>query len=93
MSLWNIKFFQNLRAVNLVETSVVKYANLFAQVSDIEPSWSSCYGICPNISTTIFHCFLAQVLLFMQLFLKILCGMANCVDPDQTALEGASEIV
>ena len=25
----------------------------------------------------------------MQLFLKILCGIANSVDPDQIALEGA----
>ena len=29
--------------------------------------------------------FFAQILLFMQFFLKILCGMANSVDRDQTA--------
>ena len=42
------------------------------------------YGKCPKTSNTLFHTFLAQILLFMQLFLKILSGMANCVDPDQT---------
>ena len=32
------------RAVNLAETStlIYKYANLFVQVSNIGPSWSSC---------------------------------------------------
>ena len=29
------------------------------------------------------HSILWPGLLFMELFLKILCGMANCVDPDQ----------
>ena len=29
--------------------------------------------------------FLVSSLLFMQLFLKMLSGMANSVDPDQTA--------
>ena len=33
--------------------------------------------------------FLAWILFFMQLFLKILCGKINSVDPDQTAPEGA----
>ena len=32
---------------------------------------------------------MAQILIFMQLFLKILSGMANSVDPDQTAPSGA----
>ena len=31
----------------------------------------------------------ALILLFMQQFLKILNGMANSVDPDQTAPSGA----
>ena len=43
------------------------------------------YGKCPKLSNTLFHTFWSG-LLFMQLFLKILCGMANSVDPDQTAL-------
>ena len=31
------------------------------------------------------HTFFTQILLFMQLFPKIPSGMANSVDPDQTA--------
>ena len=46
------------------------------------------YGKCPNISNTIPYYFgLKHV--FMQLFLKILSGMANSGDPDQTAPSGA----
>ena len=33
--------------------------------------------------------FFGIILLFMQFFLKILSGLANSVDPDQTAPEGA----
>ena len=33
--------------------------------------------------------FWPEFFFFMQLFLKILSGMANSVDPDQTAPEGA----
>ena len=47
------------------------------------------YGKCPNISNTLYITFFAYILLFMQLFRKILCGMANSVDPDQTTPEGA----
>ena len=36
-----------------------------------------------------FQTLFSQILLFMQLFLKILRGMASSVDPDQTAPEGA----
>ena len=36
----------------------------------------------------LFHfSFFTKILLFMQLFLKINSGMANSVDPDQTAPE------
>ena len=38
---------------------------------------------------TLFHTILALSLLSMPLLLKILCGMANSVDPDQTAPSGA----
>ena len=38
----------------------------------------------PKISS-----FFCLTFAFMQLFLKILSGMANSVDPDQTAPEGA----
>ena len=43
------------------------------------------YGKCPKISNTLFGTILALILLFMQLFLNILSGMSNIVDPDQTA--------
>ena len=43
------------------------------------------FSKCPKISNTLFHTFLVQILLFMQLFPKIPCGMANSGDPDQTA--------
>ena len=43
------------------------------------------YGKCPKISNTLFQTSLAESLLFMQLSLKILSGMANSVDPEQTA--------
>ena len=46
------------------------------------------YSKCPQISNTLFHTILAQILLFKQLFLKILSGPENSVDPDQTALSG-----
>ena len=56
-----------------------------------------CTNFCINIHTgpesknlnTLFHTYMAESLLFMQLFLKILSGMANSVDPDQTAPKGA----
>ena len=40
------------------------------------------YGKYPKILNTLFHTFLAQILLFMQLFPKIASGMANSADPD-----------
>ena len=43
---------------------------------------SHLYDKCPKILKTLFHTILS---LFMQLFLEILSGMANSVDPDQTA--------
>ena len=49
----------------------------------------SIYGKCSKISNTLFHIFLAYILLFMLLFLKVLHGMANIVDSDQTAPWGA----
>ena len=48
--------------------------------------WKSSYD---KISNTLFYTFLAQILLFMQFFPKIPSGMANSVDPDQTAPSGA----
>ena len=39
--------------------------------------------------TTLFHTILAKIVLFMQLFLKMLSGIANNVDPNQTAPSGA----
>ena len=47
------------------------------------------YGKCLKISNTLFHTFLAQSLLFMQLFPKIPSEMPNSIDPDQTAPEAA----
>ena len=47
------------------------------------------YGKFPKISNTLFSTFLAQILRFMQLFLKILSGMADSVDLDETAPSGA----
>ena len=44
------------------------------------------YAKCLKISNTLFHTFCAYFFfLFMQLFLNILSGMVNRVDPDQTA--------
>ena len=49
------------------------------------------YGKCPKLSNTLFYTFLAQILLFMQMFPKVHVpnGMANSVNPDQTAPSGA----
>ena len=44
--------------------------------------YSVVYGKCPKILNALFHTFLA--FLFIQLFFKVLSGMANSVDPDQT---------
>ena len=41
------------------------------------------FGKCPKISNTLFHTYFASILLFMQLFLKILSGIANSVDRNQ----------
>ena len=46
-------------------------------------------GKCPKISNILFYIFLAYIFLFMQFLLKILGGMANSVDPDQTSPSGA----
>ena len=46
------------------------------------------YGKCPEVSNTLFHTFLAKILLFRQLVFKILSEMANSADPDQTADQG-----
>ena len=40
-----------------------------------------------KISNTLFPYFFGQKYAFVQLFLKILSGMANSVDPDPTAPE------
>ena len=54
------------------------------------------HGKCFKISNSLFHTFLAknfgQKFAFMQSFLKILSGMANSVDPDQTAPEEQSDL-
>ena len=47
------------------------------------------YGKYPKILNTLFHTFLACFWLFVQLFLKILSGMANSVDPYQIAPSGS----
>ena len=47
------------------------------------------YSKCPKILNTLFHTFFGVFSLLMQLFLKMLSGMANSVDPDQTAPSGA----
>ena len=47
------------------------------------------YGRCPKISNTLLDTFLAYIVLFLQSFLKIFGEMAQSVDPDQTAPEGA----
>ena len=44
----------------------------------------------PKISITLFYSVLALILLYMHLLLKMLSGMANIVDPDQTAPEVAA---
>ena len=47
------------------------------------------YGKCPKILNTLFRTSSVYILLFIQLFLEILSGMANSVGPDQTAPSGA----
>ena len=47
-----------------------------------------CKGICIACDA-LFHSFVALCLLFMQLFLKILSGMASTVDPEQSGSSGA----
>ena len=47
------------------------------------------YGKCPKTLNTLFHTIWAEISFFMQRFLKILCGMTNGADPDQTAPSGA----
>ena len=46
------------------------------------------YGKCPKISNFVPYLF-CQHFAFTHLFLEILSGMANSVDPDQTAPSGA----
>ena len=47
------------------------------------------YGKCRKILNTLLHTFLAEILLFMQFFPKILSRIENRVDLDQTAPSGA----
>ena len=48
------------------------------------------YGKCPKILNTLFHIIIyTKFCFFMHLLLKILSGIANSVDPDQTAPLGA----
>ena len=47
-------------------------------------SLQTVYGKCSKILNFILY-FFTQILLFMQLFLKILRGMAKSADPDQTS--------
>ena len=51
------------------------------------------YGNCPKILKRFnlynFYNFYPYIFIFIPLFYKILGGMANSADPDQTALEGA----
>ena len=56
------------------------------------PSDMCTYSKCPKILNTLntpSFTGIALILLFMQLFLKIFNGIANSVDPDQTAPLGA----
>ena len=41
------------------------------------------YVKCPKISNILFHTFLANISIYMQLFLKTLQGITNSVDNDQ----------
>ena len=47
-------------------------------------SFKPVYGKCTTISITLFHTFWPKFCIFMQLFLKLLNGLANSVDSDQT---------
>ena len=47
------------------------------------------YSKCPKISNTLFHFWPFAL---MQLFLKVLNGTANSVDPNQTAPEEQSDM-
>ena len=50
------------------------------------------YSKCTKISNILFRTFLAKILLFIQLIIKINSGMANSVDPDQTLLQEQSDL-
>ena len=51
--------------------------------------YSTNYNKCRKILNTLFQTIWPKFCFFMQLFLKIFSGMANSVDPDQTAPSGA----
>ena len=71
----------------LLENNKQKCFNYSQQI------WMINYGTCPKISNTFFHTFyFIKILLFMQLFFKILSGMVNSVDPDQTVVWSWSEL-
>ena len=69
------------RTVNILSTNKLVKLMMFWTIGP----W---YSKCPKILNILVHTFLAKILLFMQLFLKMLRGMANSEDPDQTASSG-----
>ena len=52
-------------------------------ISGVVPILNTKYSKCPKVSNTLFHIF-GHTFAFMR-SLRILNGMANCANPDQTA--------
>ena len=85
--LWKVIDWPNAHKNLVCASSLMIWHYLWADQS-LHEAWTlrNHYGKCPEISNTLFHTFLALLLLFIQMLLKILSGKANKIDPDQTAL-------
>ena len=71
----------------------IGYIARSVRINIISPLYKFCknntYGMCLKILNTLFYTILAKFCFFEHLLLKILSGITNSVDPDQTALSGA----
>ena len=84
--------------INLLHLSLKKKKSIFEEYGAFKYVWMNVqdnnYSKSPKILNTLFYgFFLSYILLSILLFLKIPSGIANHVNPDQTALSRAEGAV
>ena len=72
----------------------IKILQELSIIQQLRPSWADKCLHTVNVikfGKTLFHTFLAYILVFMHLFLKILSERANSAESDQTLLQEQSD--